>query len=289
LKPQTKSAVKLLVKLLLTTLALWIVARNIALPQLGELLLSINYLWLGAALIFFILSKIVSAIRLLEFFKLAGLEISLKYNLRLYWVGMFHNLYLPGGIGGDGYKIYLLKKYFDAPYKKLIGATLIDRISGMVALCFLLLLLMLGSTIIDRLAPFSWLVWLFLLLVYPLSYLKFIWFFKSFRNAFLRTSWLSLGVQSIQLISTFFLLKSLHVGNMIFEYQALFLFSSIIAVLPFTIGGVGAREIVVLLFYEQLGLEEHTAIAFSLLFFIMTAFVSILGAIPGTEPEVKSN
>ncbi len=53
---------------------------------------------------------------------------------------MFYNLFLPGGIGGDGYKIYLLQKNYQTGTKKIFGAVLADRISGMVALVVLALI-----------------------------------------------------------------------------------------------------------------------------------------------------
>ena len=46
-----------------------------------------------------------------------------------------------------------------------------------------------------------------------------------------------------------------------------FLLSSIVAVLPLTIGGVGARELVFVYAHQYAGIEEAAAVAFSLIFF----------------------
>jgi uncharacterized membrane protein YbhN (UPF0104 family) len=62
-----------------------------------------------------------------------------------------------------------------------------------------------------------------------------------------------------------------------------FLLSSIVAVLPLTIGGVGARELVFVYAHEYAGIDEATAVAFSLIFFIITAAVSLVGATIRTE------
>jgi hypothetical protein len=43
---------------------------------------------------------------------------------------MFYNLFLPVSISGDAYKVILLKKIYDAPYKKTTSAGLLDRFSG---------------------------------------------------------------------------------------------------------------------------------------------------------------
>src|SRR6185295_9413691 len=90
--------------------------------------------WLIPALILFIISKIVSSFRLNLYFKNAGVELSQPQNLRLYWLGMFYNLFLPGSISGDAYKVILLKRKYNASYKKTSAAVLLDRFSGLLAL-----------------------------------------------------------------------------------------------------------------------------------------------------------
>jgi uncharacterized membrane protein YbhN (UPF0104 family) len=61
------------------------------------------------------------------------------------------------------------------------------------------------------------------------------------------------------------------------EYQLVFLLSSVVAVLPLTIGGVGARELVFILSHEYMSIDKNAAVAFSLLFFIITALCSLIG------------
>lgn len=69
---------------------------------------------------------------------LLNIRIPNLQNLKLYALGMFYNLFLPGGSGGDGYKVYLLRKLYKAPVKHLLSAVLLDRING-VAVVFLCL------------------------------------------------------------------------------------------------------------------------------------------------------
>jgi uncharacterized membrane protein YbhN (UPF0104 family) len=52
----------------------------------------------------------------------------------------------------------------------------------------------------------------------------------------------------------------------------------VVAVLPFTVGGVGARELVMIMGYTYLPINPNSAVAFSLLFFLITALSSFLGA-----------
>ena len=94
--------------------------------------------WLLGAFVLFNASKIVAALRLNIYQRHVGVVLSEGQNLRLYYAGMFLNLFLPGGIGGDGYKIYVLNRQQGVEVKKLVLVTLADRVSGL--LCLLLLL-----------------------------------------------------------------------------------------------------------------------------------------------------
>ena len=66
--------------------------------------------------------------------KSINLNLNTRFNFRLYLLGIFYNFLLPGGIGGDGYKIYLLKKRFKLPAKKVFWAIFFDRLSGLWAI-----------------------------------------------------------------------------------------------------------------------------------------------------------
>jgi hypothetical protein len=131
----------LLAKLAFMAGALWLVARHLDLPVLARTLRHAQPGLLVVATALFIVSKLISSVRLNRFFQAIGLLLSEGYNLRLYWLGMYYNLFLPGGIGGDGYKVYLLGQQFPGRRKDIFRALLLDRISGMIALLVLLLLL----------------------------------------------------------------------------------------------------------------------------------------------------
>ena len=61
------------------------------------------------------------------------------------------------------------------------------------------------------------------------------------------------------------------------EYLFLFLISSIVAMLPITIGGAGSREITFLFGSGILQLDENTSITLSLIFYFITLFTSFWG------------
>lgn len=284
-----KKKLKLLIKLVVTGLAIWLVLNKVDLNEIADAIFKANPIYLFLALLFFVISKIVASIRLRYFFKDIDIPLSFRYNFRLYLIGMFHNLYLPGGVGGDGYKVYLLHQESKKPVKYLISAVLFDRINGLIALFFLALLLSFISSIRLIFNEFELFVRILLFLVYPVYFLVSKWIFPNYHKSLFTTSGLSFLTQSIQLICTFFLLLGLGVDNSILEYQALFMLASILTIVPITIGGIGIREMVFIASYQMLGLDKDIGVSFSLLFFVITAFVSFTGAFLKDKPGIKED
>ncbi len=278
-----KSLWKLLAKVAVSLGALAFVFSNIEWPQVREAFANLKLIWLVPSLLLFAISKVFSAIRLTYFFACIPLKINQLYNLRLAWVGMFYNLFLPGGIGGDAYKVFVLHRQQGTDLKKLGAAVLLDRINGVVALGFLACL---GLVFIDRsLLPNYW--WVLSLtgafLAFPLYYLGTTLLFQTFKHEFWRPLVLSLLTQGSQVVAAFFILGALGVELQVLEYLVLFLVSSIVAVLPFTIGGVGARELTFILGHDLLQIDQNTAVTFSLLFFLITLTVSAVGGFLSAE------
>ncbi|QDH78581.1 flippase-like domain-containing protein [Echinicola soli] len=276
-----KKTLKLLLKLLLTGVAIYLVFRKIDIEATWQVIKKVNFGYLIIAALCFVLSKALSSLRLNGLFRNLDVLLSERQNLKLYWIGMFYNLFLPGGIGGDGYKVYWLNKRFDTKVKKLLAAVLLDRVSGLAALVWLMLGLWFFVNVewtapwgidLDMVAAVG-------LTMVPLVFAAVVrWWFPSFWRSTAITSGYSLFVQSAQLICAYFILLALGIEEQILEYQFVFLLSSIVAVLPLTIGGVGARELVFIFSHEYMGIDKNIAVAFSLLFFLITAVVSLAGA-----------
>ena len=278
---QVKNQLKTALKILLTGGALVLVFQKIDTAQLLQLSKNLSWPWLLPAIVLFVGSKVATAIRLNHYFANIPLLLSAWENWRLYLIGMFYNLFLPGGIGGDGYKVYLLNKEFKTPVKELLKASLLDRLGGLVAIVALLLAL-LGLIEVPWQGFATW-TSKTLLLVASLGVIPAFWLlqkllFSNFLPSFWQGIIWSLVGQLAQMVSVFCLLLALGVQDNFLAYQAVFLLSSIVAVLPLTIGGVGARELVVVYAHSYAGIQETEAVAFSLLFFLISAAVSLSGA-----------
>jgi uncharacterized membrane protein YbhN (UPF0104 family) len=279
--PAWRRHLLLLAKLAFMAGALWLVARHLDLPALGRTLRLARPGWLALAAALFTLSKLISSVRLNTFFQAVSIQLTERYNLRLYWLGMFYNLFLPGGIGGDGYKVYLLGKEFPGQRGVIFRALLLDRLSGMVALLVLLLLLFAAT---DYPGWYRAGALALVPLGLGLSYGLGRWLFGEFRRAFGRTSWQALGAQGAQVLCAWALLVALGAaGGPILPYLLVFLASSIAAVLPLTVGGLGARELTFLYGAKLFVLSVPVAVSVSVLFYVITALVSLVGALVRVE------
>jgi uncharacterized membrane protein YbhN (UPF0104 family) len=276
-----KNQLKTALKILLTGGALYLVFQKIDTEQLLQLSKNLSWPWLLPAIALFVGSKVATAIRLNHYFANIQLVLSTWENWRLYLIGMFYNLFLPGGIGGDGYKVYLLNKAFKTPVKQLLKASLLDRLGGLVAIVALLLALV-GLIELPWQGFETWTTKI-LLLAAALGVIPAFWLlqkvlFPNFLPSFWKGIIWSLVGQLAQMAAVVCLLLALGVQDKFLAYQAVFLLSSIVAVLPLTIGGVGARELVVVYAHSYAGIQETEAVAFSLLFFLISAAVSLSGA-----------
>lgn len=273
---KSRKKVLTVAKLFFSALLLYLVFTRIPFAEVWAVLKKADPGYLLLALIAFVLSKWIAARRLNRYFHKIDVPLTEKSNLKLYLLGMFYNLFLPGGIGGDAYKGYLLHRTFGTSGKRLASVLFLDRISGL-ALLFLYSVVLLLWISLPEIAGYQALLWA----LPPVAIVSYWWVHRKFFPLLQPIFWTSLGysalVQATQLVSVYFILMALGVSESILEYLLVFLVSSIVAVLPITIGGIGSRELVFYYGAQWLGLQEDTSIAISMTFFLITALVSLTG------------
>jgi uncharacterized membrane protein YbhN (UPF0104 family) len=273
-KTKSWKLVKLLLKLSITGLSLYLVSRKVEVKDLKDAFSESNPLFLFFAFLAFVISQIISASRLNTFFKGIGLNISAVYNFKIYLLGMFYNLFLPGGIGGDGYKIFLLRKKFSIKGRKLFQAIFFDRLSGLWALGLIISMLVI---FIPYLGIPNWIP-IVVVLAGSIAYILVMkrYFSEYSHNVFL-THWKALLVQSMQVVSVIILLYALNYEGKFAPYLFMFLLSSLVAIFPFTVGGLGARELVFVYGAQYFQMDQHLAVIISLLFYCISAILSLSG------------
>jgi|KBSMisStandDraft_5_1062788.scaffolds.fasta_scaffold00598_8 uncharacterized membrane protein YbhN (UPF0104 family) len=267
---------KLTAKILFSSLFLYLVLRKIQISDLMDRFNHSNPYWIMLAGLFFTISKWVSAIRLNHFFRNTGLNLSDKENTRLYWLGMFYNMFLPGGIGGDGYKIFVLNRRFEIAIKKLFWAVFLDRVSGVVALGILSGVL---ALVIFKQPFIIGSVLVFLVVAAVVYYFIYRRYFAEFLPSFKITNWEGMLVQMLQLVCAACIMKAIGIDDHYTEYLLVFLVSSVVAIFPFTIGGLGARELTFYYGALYFGLSRPVAITISFWFYLITLIVSLVGLI----------
>lgn len=267
--PSAKKLGKALIKVLFVVAALgWVLYRTDP-AQLGRTLGGLAPGWLLLALVLFNLSQVLSAARLQPIFRTAGAPLAFARNLRLYYVGMFYNLFLPGGIGGDAFKAYWLHRREGAPVGGLVAGLLLDRGAGLAAL--LLVAGALGAIVLERAWPLAAMAGV------AAGYAGVVRLaFRRFTAIRWRVLTLSVGIQLLQGGTALVLAQAL--GGPGTVLVLLFYLSSVAALLPITIGGIGARELVFLYGAEWTGHPPEAGVALGLLFFALTAVSALAGA-----------
>jgi hypothetical protein len=274
-------------KIVISALLIYFVFTKISFLEVLQTLKRTQPFYLFLASIFFVLSKIIASFRVNLYFHQLQVFLTQISNLKLYLLGMFYNLFLPGGIGGDAYKGYLIKKQFNIDTKKIVSVLVLDRLSG------LLLLFMYACILI----PFLNLNLIPYIEYYALAAILLgigvFWILnKKFFQYVLPIFWKAFGysalVQFFQILSAYFILQSLDIELNTISYLFIFLVSSIVSVIPLTIGGIGSRELTFFYGATLLHLDENTSIGISMIFFLITAFVSLFGIYYHfKKPELK--
>ncbi|MDO6802094.1 lysylphosphatidylglycerol synthase transmembrane domain-containing protein [Wenyingzhuangia sp. 1_MG-2023] len=276
---QLKKIVTTSLKIGVSALLFYFVATKISFSDVFNIIRESNVGLLVCSAVFLLISQWVSSIRLNTFFHALGYFLSHKSNHVLYFIGMFYNFFIPGGIGGDAYKIFKLNKQFDWKVKKLSAAVFIDRFSGLTAIGMLLVVLC-----IPFVQSLGWIksnvllyvLGFLLLALIPLISLIFVQkLFPSFRNVFFKTLGLSIIVQILQLISIGCLVVNFDVLSDLLSYLLVFLISVVLSIVSFA--GIGVREFVFYQAADLLQYDKDISVAIGLLFTFITAVISLVG------------
>jgi glycosyltransferase 2 family protein len=272
---KTSRFLKLLLKIGITILCFWYISRKIDFGNALNALLKANWIFLFIALVFFALSKLLSAFRLNIYFRNIKLQLSEWNNIKLYWLGMFYNLFLPGAISGDAYKVVLLNRRYKTSYKKASAAVLLDRFSGVLALGVILCVY--GIIVLHN-YKYDVLLIAAAILGFAGFYFATRYLFKDFLQSFFSTFLWALAVQLSQVICIYFIMLSLHLPLSQHEWIFIFLLAAVISVLPISLGGgLGTREFVFVEGSRFFHLDPQTGVIISLLFYLLTVIGSVWG------------
>jgi len=271
----SKKNLKVLLKLCISVALLYFVYQKINFGELKTTYQTSNPFYLLVAVMFFVASQWLSSIRLNYIFHQSNFLLSQRSNLKLYFIGMFYNFFIPGGIGGDAYKVYLLNKRFDWKLKTITQNVLLDRLIGLVAIVFIGCLL--ASHLFFEEVWFLIIGFIVAILVYVVARWLLKFFITNLEIVYYKSFLFSLAIQGLQLLSVYFILLSIGIESDTLGYFLVFLISSVLSVVSFS--GFGAREFVFLQASIYLATDAVTATSIGLTFNIITAVVSLLGVL----------
>lgn len=265
-----KKTIISIIQIILSILFVFFTFSKIELNSLGKILKNSNLFLFTLSPIMYLISQLFSSERLRKLLMINGFKLSFIENGKLYLIGMFYNFYMPGGIGGDLYKTYLLKKMYSWEVKDTIKIVIQDRLIGLGVLFILLLFLENGlvtdlNHIIKIIISISgYFVGFYLV--------KFI--FKD-NKGFFKTFILSFVVQFFQFLSIILIIYSLGITTNISQILFFYVISSILSI--FSFGGIGIREFVFFSAASILTVSEELSLSIGLLFTISAAISSLPG------------
>ncbi len=261
-----------ILQIIITVFFVYFTVSNLDLSKLFKLLNSVNITYLVLAAFIYFSSQIISSERLRYILNDNKFLISFKKNFTLYLIGLFYNFFIPGGIGGDAYKSFLMNKKFDWKLSKVVKLLLLDRLIGLGVLCCILMSL---YELIFLTFNFTYLI-LTIILFYITGYYLVKVIFKN-QNIYLKSFIYSSVSHFVQFISLFIILYALGIENNYLEIITVFILSSIFSV--FSFGGIGIREYIFLSSAPILSFSPELAASIGVLFTISAAISSLPGCV----------
>jgi glycosyltransferase 2 family protein len=228
-------------------------------------------------------AQIIASLRMRYFFHASGFHLNKKFACVLYYVGAFYNFLLPGGVGGDAYKVVLARKRMEMPAMQGIRIMIADRASG---LCILMSILFASLYLID-LSKVTAYANLLITLAFIITLAAYVTISKLFLKlppkVMLMSLPYSLVSQACWVLTLSVLWKSLGNGQNLVEYTMLYCVASIASMLPVSVGGLGIREMTyfygasLITRYAGIAVDGNLGVVLSLCIFALT-FIS---ALPG--------
>ena len=263
------------------------------------------FLAVGFAIFFF--SYFLGFLRWQMLLKAASISIPLKKLISSFSGGVFFSIFLPSTIGGDIVRSADLAEH-TRKAKEVIATVFLDRLSGYIGLVIVILpAILLGKDLVHDNVVFSSIAVIIALLVVVLLVLfnnriflvitKFlstpgagrvketikdihqeIHIFRNRKQVIVGNLILSTFIQVISPLSIYFIACSLGL-KVNFIYFLIFLpIIGAITLIPISIGGLGLREGLFVVYFAKAGVIKQLALAMSLLSF---SFIVIYGALGG--------
>ncbi|WP_035589278.1 lysylphosphatidylglycerol synthase transmembrane domain-containing protein [Hippea jasoniae] len=293
---------KLLIKISISAILIAFILTKIDISQLQKMMLKIGIFHFVVMVVLLIFAQFISSIRWSKVIKSIGKTVDMLTLFKLYMMGMFANLFLPGIIGGDVLKAYLLSKKIG--WQKSISSIFLERYNGLVALLLLSFASavisekLLGLKIAAAIASVSIAAIVAVFLLKFIKHTKVQNFYKDIVIFHKSREFFSVFILSfvVQLISVgLYIYVAVRFGYHInIAYFFAFIpIITLISFIPISFNGIGVREFSFIYFFRFAHLNATEAVSLSLAVFFVGVAASLIGGLfylneKGILKEAKS-
>ena len=327
LSPKLKSALVFLLKLTVTIVPAYFVYCNIVgdpdwdIGDLYRLFSTKSLLPLTLAVVCLALSNFTACLQWKLLLERQGVNLKYGHLLKLYYVGLFFNNFMPGNVGGDVKKVYDIRMQGGQDSVGAgLTATFFDRLFGL----FFVTLFTLGMGLLffmhdDAQRAFMWpSVWIFIGFCALLGGLcsrrlgrlghkvfsrilpkiissRMEHMFERFQNfqskkLMAQITGLSAVTQSLRIFVHFFCGIAVSVELSISWYFYYIPLVAIVSALPISIGGFGPRELLAQSLFARAGVPGLESVVIQLLAYFVSLLLSLFGGFAfllGGRPNVS--
>ncbi len=302
-----KKFFSVLIKIAVSLAIMYFLFRSIRLDVFWKTITSVNPLSVGLAVLIFFSTQSVSTLRWSIILK-KDMKISYSRLFSIYFIGMFFNNFLPTMVGGDivkGYYLYRSSKRGDIS----VASIFMDRYSGFAALILITSVALIPGYVrikgtglpaafvflIGGFVSASLVIWVESLHGWAMSVLTKIHFYginkkidtfynvlmgyKNHHRLLLKVFLCSIYIQAGVIIGYYILGRGLGINIPIGYFFLYIPLTTMISMLPISLSGLGIREGAFIFLFTKVGATLEQAMTLSLMWFAITALVSLIGGI----------
>lgn len=290
-------------KIAVSAALLYLALRKVDLADLWSRINRDSFGWLGLAIGVTLLQIFVGALRWREITDKCAVPLTVRQVVRFNMIGSFFNQALPSSIGGDAFRIWLVKNS-GAGWRDATYSVFVDRAIGMMALAAIVIVslpwsyqlfdnsqgrlallvidlivlgMSLGFLLLGRL-PWPWLkTWWLTHHPYNCSVIANRVIFD--RSSGPKIVVLSLLVHLLYIFIAWCVVQSIHAAVTSSSLALLIPPVALTTMLPISIAGWGVRETAMMVAFGYAGLAQHDGVNVSLLLGAVSFAVGAIGGI----------
>jgi uncharacterized protein (TIRG00374 family) len=299
--------VRVTATLVVLALAFAYILLKVDLHETAHIIRGAKPAWVAASIALILAGVVPMAWRWQVLLRARGIDESLAWLTRTYFVSLAVGQVLPTSIGGDASRIYETTRRHRGEASVIAGSVLVERaIGGAVTL----LLAGLGFLLAIGRYPIGSYLWVELVVVAAAVTLGFVFFsrrartrlvkvvpitrrlrierlaravyvgvhaYRDHRDALALVSLVTLLVQFLGILSIYAAGRAVGIHTSLLAYVVLGPLLFLVTLLPFTINGLGVREAFFVSFFARLHIPADAAFACGFLFYLASLTLSLPG------------